>query len=112
MKTKLYLALAAIVVAVVGYALLFRESDEDRIRQKLTALEAAVKSGSASGPEAASRPLRIQQSFSRIFTPRVRVDIPELASGDRSREELTALVLSGEERVSGLYVAFSQVHLE
>ena len=83
MKNKLYIALAALAAAALVYALFFRASDEDRIRRKLGALEAAVKSGAAE-PNVAARALRIQQSFARIFAPRVRADIPELASGDRS----------------------------
>lgn len=111
MKNKLILALAAILVAAIGYVVFFRASDEDRIRQKLGALEAAVKSG-ASEPNLAVRSLRIQQSFARIFAPRVRTDIPQLEAGDTPREELVALVASGEERLPGLDVAFSRVHLE
>ena len=110
MRNKLALALAAILVAVAVYALFFRASDEDRIRQKLTALEAAVKSG-ASATEVAARPLRIHQAFARIFAPRVRVDAPEIDPGDKPREELAELVSSGEERIHGLDVAFSRVHL-
>ena len=115
MKNKLIqvvaATLAAIVVAALGYVLFFRASDEDRIRQKLTALEGAVKSG-ASASEIAARPLRIQQAFARIFTPRVRVDIPELEEGDRPREDLAKLVASSEGRIHGLDAAFSRVHLE
>ena len=111
MKNKLYLTLAAVLTAAIVYALFFRATDEDRIRQKLTALEAAVKSGTST-PEVAARPLRIQQAFARIFAPRVRVDAPEIDSGDKPREELAALVSSGEERIHGLEVAFSRVHLE
>lgn len=111
MKNKLYLAVAALLAAALVYALFFRATDESRIHQKLAALEAAVKSG-ASEPNVAARSLRIQQSFARIFTPRVRVDIPEIEAGDTPREELAALVSSGEERIPGLDVAFSRVHLE
>lgn len=112
MKNKLYLVFVAILAAAaLAYALLFRATDEDRIRQKLTALEAAVKSGGTE-LQAAARPLRIQQAFSRIFAPRVRVDAPEIVAGNKTREELAELVLSGEERTPGLYVAFSRVHLE
>ena len=42
MKSKLYLTLAAVLAAAIVYALFFRATDEDRIRHKLTALEAAV----------------------------------------------------------------------
>lgn len=112
MNNKIYLALAALAAAaVLAYALLFRATDEDLIRQKLTALESAVKSGD-SEPQAAARPLRVQQAFSRIFAPRVRVDAPELGEGDRTREELAELVYTSEERIPGLHIAFSRVHLE
>ncbi len=111
MKNQLYLALAAIIAATIVYALFFRASDEDRIRQKLAAIEAAVTSrGSAS--EAAARPLRIQQAFARIFTPRVQVDVPEIEAGDTPREELAELVASSEGQIQGLDVAFTRVHLE
>ncbi len=75
MKNKLYLALAPILAAVLVYALFFRASDEDRIRQKLAALEVAMKSG-GSQSDAAARPLRIQKAFASVFTPRVHADIP------------------------------------
>jgi len=111
MKNKIAIALASIVAAMIVYALFFRTSEEDRIRQKLTALEAAVKSG-ASTSEIAARPLRVRESFARIFAPRVQVDVPEIAVGDRPREELAELVASSEGRVHGLNVAFTRVHLE
>jgi hypothetical protein len=111
MKNKLYLVLAPILAAVLVYALFFRASDEDRIRQKLAALEVAMKSG-ASQSEAAARPLRIQKAFASIFTPRVRADIPGVEAGDTSREELAALASSTAAQVNGLDVAFNQVHLE
>jgi SnoaL-like domain len=111
MKTKLYLALASIFAAVLVYALFFRASDEDRIRQKLAALEVAMKSGTSEA-EAAMRPLRIQKAFASIFTPRVRADIPGVEAGDTPREELAALASSTAAQVSGLDVAFNQVHLE
>ncbi len=111
MKNKLYLALAPILAAVLVYALFFRANDEDRIRQKLAALEVAMKSG-ASQSDAAARPLRIQKAFASIFTPRVHADIPQVEAGDMPREELTALAASSADRVQGLDVAFSRVHLE
>lgn len=111
MKNKIALALAAILVAAIVYVLFFRTSDEDRIRQKLTALESAVKSG-ASASEIASRPLRIREAFARVFAPRVQVDVPEIQAGEQPREKLADQVASSEERIHGLDVDFEKVHVE
>lgn len=111
MKNKLYLALVPLFAVVLVVALLFRASDADRIRQKLAALEVAMKSG-GSQSEAAARPLRIQKAFASIFTPRVRADIPGVEAGDTTREELAALASSTTAQVDGLDVAFDKVHME
>jgi len=91
-----YLAVAG-GVALVGYAVLARPSDEERIRGQLEALAEAVSS-----PEPVTnvvfRANYLKERFDELLTPDVRVEVPEvgsLPSGPRALALAAARVQTG-----------------
>jgi hypothetical protein len=88
---KSWLATIVVVlgVSIALYALFSRKSDEELIRERLDELAHQV---AVDGDEnILFRGNRLKKSFSKIFVPSVRVDIPELSGLASGRDELALL---------------------
>jgi hypothetical protein len=76
--------------ALVLYALLSRESDDEKIRRHLDELELAVQVD-GEGENPVMRATRLDKRFSELFDEKVRISIPELTSARSGRKDLVAL---------------------
>jgi hypothetical protein len=110
MKRRLWIALA-FAGAALAYVLVFRPSDEERVRRQVAALADAVGIDPAERDPRA-RPLRIQRAFQRILTPWVRVDIADIVEDVHGRDELAGMAISAAETYGDLRVSFGSVHVQ
>jgi len=89
---KRWVAIFAIALGLViaGFAIFSRKSDEELIREKLERLAHAVRV-EAPDENPVFRAKRLKDEFDELFSPRVKVTIPELSGFASSREDLVAL---------------------
>lgn len=95
MNRRLWIAVAIAGLAGLAYAFFFRQSDEGRIRKQLAALATAVRVEDGPG-NPVFRAAHVKDAFSRLFTPRVEVDVDGLARETMRREDLVAATVSAE----------------
>jgi hypothetical protein len=77
-------------LALVAYALFFRQTEEEIVRERLHELEDAVAL-SGPGENQVLRAARLRKSFADLFTQEVVVAIPELSGASTGRAELIEL---------------------
>jgi SnoaL-like domain len=111
MNRRLWLALTFAGAAALAYLLVFRPSDEERVRRQVTALSDAVAIDAAERDPRA-RPLRIQQAFRRVFTRSVQVDIADLVEDMHGRDELAGMAISAAETYGSVTLDFTDVRVE
>jgi len=111
MNRRFWLALTFAGAAALAYLLVFRPSDEERVRRQITALSGAVGIDAAERDPRA-RPLRIQQAFRRVFTRSVQVDIADLIEDIHGRDELAGMTVSAAETFRSVTLDFTQVRVE
>jgi hypothetical protein len=111
MNRRLWIAVAFAGAAALTYVLFLRPSDEERIRRQVTALTAAVRID-ADEANARVRPLRIQQTFRRVFTNTVQVDVPDLVEDSHGRDELAGMAISAAQTFRDLTLAFTEMKVE
>src|SRR6185436_9180248 len=109
-RTGLVVAVAA-ALAILGYALFFRETDESRIRKRLAALAAAVRIDPAARDPLA-RALRIERAFAAGVSPGVRVQVPELGDVGGGRDGLLQLAVSSAGMFSSMQLGFERVRVQ
>ncbi|MBM4359413.1 MAG: nuclear transport factor 2 family protein [Deltaproteobacteria bacterium] len=93
-----YLGLA-LGVALVVYALFFVKTEEERLRERLDALEAAVAIDDARETPLV-RDARLRKRFAEIFTKDVALAVPELGATDKGRTALADLAISAQHRLA------------
>jgi hypothetical protein len=106
-----WIALGFAVVAGVVYALAFRQTDEGRIRAQLAALATAVRVQEGPG-NPLIRAAHLKDAFSRIFAPRVELDVAEVARETTRRDDLVALTLAAEAPLRAAALDFTGVRVE
>ena len=111
MNRRLWIAVVVAILAAVAYTAFFRQSDEGRIRRQLKALAAAVRVEEGPG-NPVIRGLHVKDAFSKIFMPRVEVDVAELAHEAMRREELVGATVALESRFSTAALDFTGVRVE
>ncbi|XXY53076.1 nuclear transport factor 2 family protein [Sorangium sp. So ce269] len=89
MKRWLPLGLIAVGVVLAVVALLFSPSDEDRIRDRLTQLEEAVRIDDGERNPIV-RHGRVRKEFAEIFTKEASASVVELGDRISGRDELAA----------------------
>jgi hypothetical protein len=98
-------------LALVGYALFGRETDEERIRSKLAALSRAVHVDEDTGTNPIFRGTSLRGAFQDLFEARVTYRIPELGSDGQGTDSLVQLALRGTTGVTTFDVDFSSVEV-
>ena len=98
-------------VALVLYALLSRESDEEKIRRRLDELELAVQVD-AEAENPVFRATRLNDRFGELFDEKVRVSIPELTSSRSGRKDLVALATRSGAWFRTLEVDFKSISVQ
>lgn len=94
---------------IAGWALFFRASEEDRIRQKLEQLEDAVAVHGAENH--LLRLARIKKAFSEIFDQGVVIRIPELTGVESGRNELVGLATNAVQLYERATVDLDGLHI-
>jgi hypothetical protein len=108
-----YLAvgLGVLGLAIVSYALLARQTDEERILEVLHRLESAVRvDDDTSNPLA--RMSQVNGHFSEIFEEDVQFKIPEHTSANHGRKTLVGLVVQIGPYFRHLDIAFKDVTID
>jgi SnoaL-like domain len=111
MNRRLWIAVTFAGAAALAYLLVFRSSDEERVRRQIATLTAAVRID-AGERDPRARPIRIQQAFRRVFTPSVRVDIADLVEDMHGRDELAGMAVSAAETYRAVTLDFASVRVE
>ncbi len=95
---KRWVAIGGIVVGLllVGYALLSRDTDEERIRARLDQLTTAVRVEKGESPLA--RAARVQHAFKETLTRHVVVRIPDIPDPGPGRRPLLSVALEAGRR--------------
>jgi ketosteroid isomerase-like protein len=112
MRRALAAGAAIAGLAVIGYAVLASPTDEERIRDRLDALEAAVQVDGDTSTNPVLRAGAVGGAFKEIFTEDVTFRIPELTSGDRGRPALARLAAQSGMYFSTLTVDFGGTDIE
>jgi hypothetical protein len=106
-----WLAVAGLLVgvALVGYALFARPSDDEQIRDQLDRLAAAVSF--AEGGSTPLRALHLRGEFAEIFTPQARAEVDEIGLRETGRDALVAAALQASSLARSLDVRFVSVRV-
>ncbi|HEY3821952.1 MAG TPA: hypothetical protein VGL81_32520 [Polyangiaceae bacterium] len=110
-----WIALAVVLLATLaaGAYLVWRPTDESRIRAQLTALAGAVRIRDADAEaNPIARTAHVGGELEGLFEPGARVNVPELselASGHADRRELAELVAGAPRYVRTFDVDFTSV---
>jgi len=97
-------------LALIAYAVLARQTDDERIRAQLHRLAEAVsftKPGNA-----VTRGLALKGAFRDIFDKTIRAEIPELGSPRTSRNALVELGLQSTRFARSLSLSFAGVDVD
>ena len=112
MTKRRLVVLAAVVAAAiaVGAYLVFRPTDEARIRAQLDRLAEVVRITDADAQEnPLARMSRVDGELEKLFEPDVRASIPEVATLAPGRRALTELVVGAPRFVRSFEVTFTSV---
>jgi hypothetical protein len=92
LKLKRWVPLVAIAfgVGIVGFAIFSRKTDEEQIRERLERLARSVRVETPD-ENPIFRAKRLKDEFDELFSPNVKVDIPELTGFVTGREDLVRL---------------------
>ena len=93
----------AIGVGLILYALLARQSDAERIAGVLRELCEAVSFDRP--PARLQRGLRLKNTFEKLLTERVRIDIADLGTSRQGREEALSLAMQASEVANSLRIS-------
>lgn len=107
-KRRWALAGIGLGVALLAYAVLAPESDEEKIAKRLGELSRAVNWDGDASQEAA-RAQRINALFRDLFLPQCDAQIPDLPSGEGSPAALAMLAMGASRRSSSLVLTFERV---
>jgi hypothetical protein len=109
---KRWLAIAAVGLGLAAllYALFARPTHEERIGRALDRLARVVSSDSEQ-QNPILRAARLRKEFSEIFSRDVSVNIPELASPLRGRDELAAIGARTTTAYQSVDVEFSKLDI-
>ena len=110
MKRSTVLALLGALLIAGIYVLVFRQTDEGKIRAQLHALSSAVHL--ETGENQIFRAKRIQDTFSRVFPPEAQVDVPDLHQGLAPRSELVTMAMGAGARFSTVALSFDAVRVD
>ena len=108
MTKRVWIPLLAVALAGLFYVVLLRETDEERIRRRLTELAEAVRVD-ASESDKAARPLRIRKTFARVFSSGVRVQIPDVSASNL--DDLTELAIVAGASLRSAELRFARVRV-
>jgi hypothetical protein len=111
MTKRAWIPLLAVALVGLFYVALLREKDEDRIRRRLTELSGAVRVGESADDQGQALALRIQQTFARVFSSGVRVQIPDLSASNLEGLTERAIVAGGLFRSAELRFDRVRVHV-
>ncbi len=111
MNRRLWIALTFAGAAALAYLLVFRPSDEERVRRQVAALSAAVGID-ASERDPRARAVRIQRVFRQVFTRSVQVDIADLVEDMHGRDELGGMAVSAAETFHAATLDFTDLRVE
>jgi phosphoribosylformylglycinamidine synthase len=98
-------------LALAGWALFGRTSEEDRIRAKLDELAEAVAVRGVE-PNLVLRGARIRRAFGELFVQNVAIRVPELTSVDSGRAELVGLATQAVQLYEHASVDLSGLRIE
>lgn len=98
-------AAAALGLALIGYAIFSRQTDEERIREVLNEIEDAVDFEAPPNPLAHAA--NVRGRFADLVSPDVVVDVPERGMVARGRDDLVRLAVAGTARLQRFDVAFT-----
>jgi len=107
----LAIGLGVLGLAIVTYALLARQTDEEKILVVLERLEAAVRVEEGSGNPLA-RMAQVNGHFSEIFLEDVQFRIPEHTSANRGRKSLAGLTTQIGPYFRSLDIDFKDVTID
>src|SRR4051794_21662514 len=110
MKRSTWLAILAAVIIAGVYVLVFRQSDEGKIRAQLRALCTAVHA--TPGENALFRAKRIQDTFARVFPADVQIDVPGVHEGPEPRSKLVAFAAGAGIQYGTVELRFDAVTVE
>jgi len=96
-------------VAVIGYAILARKSDEEQIQEQLERLAGAVRVETEENP--IFRLKRLEGEFAELFVENVTVRVPELSSVRQGRRELVAMAARAGAYFSSVDVSFDNTEI-
>ena len=108
-RALIYLALVA-GIALVGYAIFGRKTDEEQIVEQLTRLAAVVSIDSEENP--LTRGARLNREFNELFTKDARASVPELSTPVSGRRELVALATRAVASFRSLDVEFDGTSIQ
>jgi hypothetical protein len=97
-------------LALVGYAVFARKTDEELIEEQLARLAAVMSIDSEENPLA--RGARLSREFNELFTKDARASVPELSAPVQGRRELVALATRAVASFRSLDVAFSGTSID
>ena len=110
MNRSTWLAILGAALLAGICALVFRKSDDARIRAQLRALAGAVHA--EAGENEILRARRIQSTFARVFPADAQVDVPGIHEGMAPRGELVALAVGAGRRYGAVELRFDAVNVE
>jgi len=111
---SLRIALAVLVLglALLGYAVLWAPTEEEKIRAVLDHLERTVHTGEDTGKNPLVRSGTLREAFREIFDKDVSYRIPELTTGKSGREHLVEIATQGTATLTTFDVDFTGVDVE
>lgn len=108
---KRWIAVGGIAVGVglVGYALLSRDTDEERIRARLDQLTTAVRVDR--GENALARGARVRRAFDEVLARDVVMRIPDMPDPEPGRSALLVLAMHAGQRYRTAEVELSDTSI-
>lgn len=103
-------AAAALGLALIGYAVFSRQTDEERITEVLNELEDSV--GFESPPNPIAHAASVRGRFADLVSPDVVVDLPERGMVARGRDDLVRLAVAGTARMQRFDVTLTVERLD
>ncbi len=97
-------------VALVGYALLARDSDQELIRARLDQLTTALRVDKGDSP--LSRGARVRRAFDEVLTKDVVVHVPDLPAPGPGRDALLGLAVQAGRGYQTADIALSDTTIE
>jgi hypothetical protein len=110
MKRSTWAAVLAAALIAGVCVLVFRRSDEGKIRAQLRALATAVHA--EPGENALFRAKRIQDTFARVFPADVQIDVPGVHEGLAPRSKLVAFAAGAGIQYGAVDLRFDAVTVD